>query len=426
MENAPMNAPSRFPRVLVLGLTGVVVLLGAILVWRLTGAPAVTSGPAARTDALANSSDKCVECHRRASPGIVDQYGHSSMAAAKVSCADCHVVAANYAGSETHEGTNILASPSAAMCEKCHAKEVAQYNQSRHGLPSYVAVAGSKDLPSKLLEQYKAIPEGQFAPDKARNQIAAIEGPDITKFACDTCHSIGKPAADGSVGQCQKCHLRHEFSLEQVRKPETCNACHIGPDHPQYEIYTESPHGIAYMTGKENFNWSAAPGTLTVKDFPAPTCATCHMSGFGGASTTHDVGERLTWYLFASISERRPAWEDNKVRMTSVCLECHNKDFINNFYAAADKETGAVNDLVKQGQAVTKPLHDTGLISTQPFTEPIQYQEYELWHHWGRTAKFGAWMQGPDYTQWHGAYEMIKAIAELKDMAQQKLQAAGK
>ena len=78
-------------------------------------------------------------------------------------------------------------------------------------------------------------------------------------------HSRGLPAADGSTGQCQKCHLRHEFSLEQARKPETCNFCHIGPDHPQWEIYQESPHGIAYATGGDDWNWEAEPGTLVIQ-----------------------------------------------------------------------------------------------------------------------------------------------------------------
>jgi hypothetical protein len=35
-------------------------------------------------------------------------------------------------------------------------------------------------------------------------------------------------------------------------------------------------------------------------------------------------------------------------------------------------------------------------------------------------------MQGPDYTQWHGAYEMYKALTELREMASQILNAAGK
>lgn len=425
MENTPQSPHRRFPRVLVIGIAGLLVLFGLILVLRLTAQPVVTE-KVERPDALATSNDPCVECHRRASPGIVQQYGHSSMAAAKVGCTDCHEVAADYPGAVDHEGTYVLGMPTTAKCEKCHQTEVAQYNQSRHGLPAWVAVEGSQDLPANMMAAYQAIPEGQFSPDKARNAIAALEGPDITRFACESCHAIGKPAADQSVGQCQKCHLRHEFSLEQARKPETCNNCHIGPDHPQWEIYTESAHGIMYMTRTDNYNWNADPGTLSVKDFPGPTCATCHISGFGSAGTSHDVGDRLSWYLFAPISERRPAWQDNLVRMQGVCLECHNKDFIDRFYADADKATLAVNGFVTQGQDIMKTLRDQNLVSTKPFEEPIQYEEFELWHHWGRTAKFGTWMQGPDYTQWHGAYEMLKSLSEIKDLAAQKQNAAEK
>jgi hypothetical protein len=36
------------------------------------------------------------------------------------------------------------------------------------------------------------------------------------------------------------------------------------------------------------------------------------------------------------------------------------------------------------------------------------------------------WMQGPDYTQWHGAYEVISDLAELGDLIDAKLAGAGK
>src|SRR5690606_36465977 len=234
---------------------------------------------------------------------------------------------------------------------------------------------------------------------------------------------IGLPAEDGSVGKCQKCHLRHEFSLEQARKPETCNNCHIGPDHPQWEIYQESPHGIAYMTQGDRWNWEADAGTLTVNDFPAPTCAICHMSGFGPTGTTHDVGDRLTWYLFTPISERRPAWEDNRVRMQGVCRECHNANFLNEFYAAGDEATEAVNEYVHESDRIMAPLIEQNLLTAEPSDEPIDFTYFELWHHWGRTAKFGVWMQGPDYTQWHGVYEVLSDLAELRELAEQRLEA---
>ena len=413
-------------RVLVIGLVVVIVVLGLALIILAISRSGAPRAEAEQINALANSDNECVVCHQRATPGIVEQYGHSAMAAAKVACQDCHQVKADYPGAVEHEGTYVLGSPTPAMCEKCHTAEVAQFYQSRHSLPAYVAMAGSKDLSPKMMQMYQAIPEGSFAPDKMRNALFAIEGPAVTRFACESCHNVGRPNDDGSVGQCQKCHLRHEFKLEQARKPETCNACHIGPDHPQWEIYHESPHGIAYATDGDNWHWNVEPGTLTVKDFPAPTCAICHFSGFGAAGTTHDVGDRLTWYLFAPISERRPSWQDNMVRMQGVCAECHNKEFVDQLYTDGDKLVEAINDQVKESDQVVAPLQQKGLLTDTPFDEPIDFTYFQIWHHWGRTAKFGAWMQGPDYTQWHGAYEILHDMSELRQMAQEKLDQAGK
>lgn len=415
-------------RLLIIGTIAVVIVVGlALVIMAITQTETAVSTAEERVNVLADSDNECVECHENSTPGIVAQYGHSTMAAAEVTCEDCHEVDEDYPDAVAHEGTYVLGTPTTAMCEDCHQAEVAQFNQSRHGIPAYVAYAGSENLTPEQRTAYEAIPEGGFLPDatRARNSLHALEGPAITRFACESCHNIGKPAADGSIGQCQDCHLRHEFSLEQARKPETCNACHIGPDHPQWEIYQESPHGISYMTGGDDWHWEAEPGTLTVEDFPAPTCATCHMSGFGATGTSHDVGDRLTWFLAAPISERRPAWQDNQVRMQSVCAECHNAEFIDQFYADADLLVEQVNLWVEESDEIIAPLQENGLLTDEPFDEPIDYTHFNLWHHWGRTAKFGAWMQGPDYTQWHGAYEMLHERAELIEEVNDRLEAAG-
>lgn len=429
MSNQKNASPMEGSRALVVGLVVVVVVLGlgllAAVIGQTFGQPTTGGEKSEQVNVLADSTDDCVVCHKRTTPGIVEQYGHSTMAAAEVKCRDCHEVEAGYPGSVEHEGTNVLSSPTAAMCEKCHTAEVAQFNQSRHSLPAYVAMTGTEPLTPEQLAMFEAIPEGGFAPDKARNALYHLEGPDVTRFACHSCHNVGQPAADGSIGQCQKCHLRHEFSREQVRKPETCNACHIGPDHPQWEIYQESPHGIAYATSGDKWNWNAEAGTLTVNDIPAATCATCHMSGFGATGTTHDVGDRLTWFLFAPISQRRPSWQDNKVRMQGVCLECHNKEFVDNLYTDGDKLVEAINAWVKESDEIVAPLKEKGLMTDAPFDEPIDFTYFNLWHHWGRTAKFGAWMQGADYVQWHGAYEILHELADLREMVNQKLEAAG-
>lgn len=418
------SKPLKLLRILILSLLVVIVVVGAafmVLVIRQAGVK-VTPG---QVDVLANSTDECVTCHREDTPGIVSQFSHSAMAAAKVTCRDCHEVKADYPGAEEHEGAYILAAPTAAKCQKCHETEVAQFYQSRHSLPSYVAVAGSKDLSATLLAMYQAIPEGSFSADKPRNAIAVLEGEAVMPFACENCHSIGLPAADGSVGRCQKCHLRHEFSLAQARKPETCNNCHIGPDHPQWEIYQESAHGIMYATLGSTWNWEVPPGNLTVADFPAPTCAVCHMSGFGATATTHDVGDRLSWFLFASVSTQRPNWQANRSRMQSVCRECHNEQFVAHLYTTADDATQQVNTWVKASNDLIAPLQKQNLVNTSDYNEPIDFTYYDLWHFYGRTTKFGAWMQGADYSQWHGAYPLQETLATLKDMVNAKLQATG-
>ena len=418
------NGEFRASRMLIVGLVAVVLVLGIALM-ALTIGRAALPAEQARVNALARSNNECVTCHRKETPGIVEQYGHSAMAAGEVKCEDCHEVTPGYPGAVEHEGSYVIGSPSTAMCRECHEEQVDQFNASRHGLPAYVAMVGAEPLTPEQKELYSAIPEGSFAPDKARNAIYHLEGPEITRFACEGCHNVGKPNADGSVGQCQACHLRHEFSLEQVRKPETCNACHIGPDHPQWEIYQESPHGIAYATGGDGWNWEAEPGTLSVSDFPAATCATCHLSGFGTSASTHDVGDRLTWYLFAPISERRPDWEANRSKMQGVCLQCHNKLFVDELYESADKAVEKVNSWVEESNEIIAPLKEAGLMTAAPFDEPIDFTYFNLWHHWGRTAKFGSWMQGPDYVQWHGAYEILHDLAELRSKVAEKLEKAG-
>jgi hypothetical protein len=129
--------------------------------------------------------------------------------------------------------------------------------------------------------------------------------------------------------------------------------------------------------------------------------------------------------LFSPVSELRPDADSNRVRMQSVCVECHNSAFIDEFYGAADAATERVNEWVVESREIIKPLQDNDLLTDAPFDEPIDVTFFNLWHHWGRTAKFGVWMQGPDYSQWHGAYEVLHDLAELREMTDEKLEQAG-
>jgi hypothetical protein len=51
-------------------------------------------------------------------------------------------------------------------------------------------------------------------------------------------------------------------------------------------------------------------------------------------------------------------------------------------------------------------LHAAKLLTDTPFDEKIEWTYYLMWHHEGRRARHGAAMLGPDYTQWHGFFEV--------------------
>ena len=56
-----------------------------------------------------------------------------------------------------------------------------------------------------------------------------------------------------------------------------------------------------------------------------------------------------------------------------------------------------------------------------PFGSKLDFIWFELWHHEGRRARHGASMMGPDYTQWHGMYEVAKRfyvemVPELEEL----------
>ncbi len=160
----------------------------------------------------------------------------------------------------------------------------------------------------------------------------------------------------------------------------------MGPDHSQLEIYNESKHGILFRAQKLNMNLNADPKKLTTKDMPVPTCATCHMSGLEGQKFTHDVTERLSYWLFAAKSEKRPTYEQGQIEMKETCLKCHTKPHVENFYANAEAAVEATNEKVIEAKKIIEDLRRENLLTPEPFDEPIEFIYFDYWHYYGRTA----------------------------------------
>lgn len=368
------------------------------------------------TAALVRATGKCAECHRKETSAVVHEYEMSRHSALGVNCLECHK---NVEGQEahSHKGFTIARKVTSANCKECHPNEYQQYLKSRHAAPAWAAVGGPGDFTKEQIAFSEQFHKG--AVDRKANAVGAMEGMVAVNQGCQKCHDVGKPNKDGSIGSCTACHARHVASVELARTPETCGQCHMGPDHSQIEIYHESKHGVLFNAQKGHMNLAARPKDLTTKDMPVPTCATCHMSGLEGQKLTHDVTERLSYWLFAATSEKRPTYAQGQKNMKETCLKCHTTPRINQFYKEAETVVSSTNGLVNEATEVIQKLRDEKLLTPEPFDEPIEFVYFDLWHYFGRTAKHGAFMGGADFVQWHGFYEMKAKIVELKKQAEE-------
>lgn len=362
---------------------------------------------------LVRATGKCAECHTRQQYSVVHEYEMSRHSQKGVNCLDCHQPAAAQARVE-HNGFTIAAKLTAGNCRSCHEPVYQEFLHSRHAAVSWAAVFGEQGLKPEQV----AFAE-RFQPGYAKrppHPFVAMEGAPAMTSGCANCHSIGKPNDDGTIGTCTACHSRHTSSVALARLPTTCGQCHMGPDHSQLEIYEESKHGVMFHAQERLLNLEAPPGSLTTKDMFVPTCATCHMSGINGQKVTHDPSDRLSYYLADPITKARPNKEHAQAAMKAVCTQCHAKKLIDRVYAEAENVVSSTNAKVQQASDLMAALKKDGLLGS-PFSQPIDFVYFDLWHYDGRTSKHGAFMGGADFVQWHGNYPMLARTVEMRAMA---------
>ena len=329
-------------------------LMGA---WGLSSA-SVSSPP----DELSDETKKCVKCHQKNNPGIVQQWGKSKHYGANVGCYECHQAEPNDPDAFIHDDKKvkkhiaILVTPK--DCSNCHKKPFEEAGASRHAKAGHI-LDSLDNLLAEVVEGNRGFvtegfPEG--------NSAAAVNG-------CWQCHGsivkvledgaldpatwpnvgIGRINPDGSEGSCSTCHSRHQFSLAQARRPDACTNCHMGPDHPQKEVYEESKHGTAYATHGDDMNLDNPKWIVGVDYDQAPTCVTCHMGATREQDSSHNVGLRISWNNRPPVSQRPEkmdakmgldsaniGWEERRDSMKDVCTACHTENFVGNFYVQYD------------------------------------------------------------------------------------------
>jgi len=101
--------------------------------------------------------------------------------------------------------------------------------------------------------------------------------------------------------------------------------------------------------------------------------------------------------------------EQKRNRMKEVCSHCHTPDYVNSFYTQYDDLVVLYNEkFAKPGQAIMGELLAQKMRTPTQFDEEIEWTWFYLWHHEGRRARHGASMMAPDYTHWHGMYEVAE------------------
>jgi hypothetical protein len=374
--------------------------------------------PRSETDqpsaAFVRASGKCAECHSNLQFSVVHEYELSVHATKNVNCLDCHQPAANQ-NTKNHFGFVIAEHLTANNCRACHDRIYQQFLRSRHAAPSWAAVYGDKDLTAEQVDFAERYHPGSCK--RPANPLVAREGQSAADAGCVKCHSVGRPNVDGTIGTCTACHTRHTSSVEVARLPTTCGQCHMGPDHSQLEIYEESKHGVLFHAQEKLLNLAVDPKKLTTRDMFVPTCATCHMSGLNGMEVTHDPSDRLSYNLFAEISDKRPNYAQGQAHMKDLCLNCHNRAVVERVYETSEKVVADTNEKIKAVRAIMDGLRKDGVLTAAPFEKPIDFAYFDLWHYYGRTTKHGAFMGGADFVQWHGNYPILKGTKEIEEMA---------
>ena len=379
--------------------------------WMEVARRAEEAGLAAPHIAIPASSRACVECHDKSSPGIIDHWEGSTHAVKGVGCVECHLAQEGDVDAFTHYGATIATVVTPLDCSRCHKTEYEEFTHSHHAKGGNILAS----LDNFLAETVEGARE-PFNPHSPTPGMAVdmVDGMASVNVGCKQCHGslvaltstdggmitrddlqpgpdgkptnldavgkilkdengqpvlhpsswpntgIGRINLDGSLGSCSACHSRHDFSPRRARQPENCGKCHLGPDHPQKEIFEESKHGVAYRDLKDHMNLDAHDWVLGEDYTQAPTCATCHMSGHtrNNGKVTHDPGERISWTNRPPVSlvmdtdingsvvkETDPAersklvtdtWQAKRQRMKDVCSHCHTNNYLNSFYKQYD------------------------------------------------------------------------------------------
>ena len=382
----------------------------------------------------------CIDCHTKKTPDIVSDWKLSHHSQVGVTCVACH-------GDQHTSETDVskVRIPTPETCGQCHETQVSQYSKGKHA----AAWAAMKAMPT-IHWQPMAMTEGEKG--------------------CGGCHKIGlktpteivelrQGGAEFGAASCDACHTRHTFSAEEARQPQACETCHMGFDHPQWEMYSSSKHGVRH----ELRQLKVLPA-----DAAAPTCQTCHMqdgnhevrTAWGFLAVRLPLPEDKEWAadratvlqalgvldpqgkptaLVETVKAADVArltqedWQRERDKMLKTCNQCHSLNFARQQLAQGDDMIRNADHLMAEAIRVVASLYQDGTLAkpknyTYAFPNLLTFHdaptviEQKLFvmylEHRMRTFQ-GTFHGSPDYALWYGWSEMQRDLTEIKELAVQ-------
>lgn len=390
------------------------------------------------TNAVA--TDSCVDCHTKETPGLVTDWAESRHGTVGIGCTVCH--GDNH---DTAADAHLARQPTPKTCALCHGKQVRQFTAGKH---------------AKAWTAMTAMPTTHALPMALTGGMKGCGG--CHKIGLKTDDEIAALKADGSTfghASCDSCHTRHGFSVVEARQPQACQTCHQGFDHPQWEMYSGSKHGIRFLL-KQN-------GTLP-ETTSAPTCQTCHMrdgdhevrTPWGFLAVRLPLPEDPRWRadqmtilqalgLLDPDGQPTPrlevakqadvarftqaAFDEERAALMAVCGECHSTNFAREELAKADDLLREADHLMANAIRIVGALYADGLL-TPPDGAAYAFPDLLTFHdaptaiesrlfemflkHRMRTFQ-GAFHANPEYALWNGWSEMVRDLTDIREMADQ-------
>jgi hydroxylamine dehydrogenase len=385
-------------------------------------------------------AQECVECHKEVTPNIVSDWQLSKHSQNEINCSICH----GDAHKDPYDVANVQI-PTPETCANCHDDRVEQFKAGKHAA-AWAAM--------------KAMPTAHWQP------MAMMEG----MKGCGGCHKIGlkteeeiielkKNGAGFGVASCDACHTRHTFSVLEAKQPQACQTCHMGFDHPQWEMYSGSKHGVRFLL-KQN---KTLPESVA-----APTCQTCHMqegnhavlTGWGFLAVRLPMPEDQQWAADRVIilqglgvldPEGNPTgrldvvkaanvarltqedWQRERDKMLKTCNQCHSLNFATTELEKGDQMIKAADSLMAKAIRTVADLYKDGilkkpdnyaysfpdLLTFHDAPTPIEQELFVMFlEHRMRTFQ-GTFHANPDYALWYGWSEMQRSLSEIQQMAQE-------